>query len=246
MATNWDNGAGFFNSPQDFLFKGNDNTWYGQGPAGQDEAGRTPTASDYYFGQQAPQPSFLPPQVYGGPTRPEGWNPGPSVRGGYTTISQTGNFTPPVPEGALWQRYQALMANPTMATADPAYQFMFNQGQEAMNRTAAAKRMRFAGKTMLDAQNFGQGLAAQNLRTLLPELRAGAQDEYGRMAQEAQARHQYALGEATNTDPYGHARRVASYKTLGDYLAANPNADYYKSAMLYNQGKELLKKLGAG
>lgn len=235
MATNWydpSSGGGFFNSPQDFLFKGNDSTWYGQGPAGQADAGRMPTAADFYFNsptQPANSQPAMAPINFGGPQRPEGYNaPGYSRMSGGGSI----NLGSPVSArpGPLWQRYSALQANPEMAAADPAYQFLFKQGTEALNRTAAAKRMRFAGKTMLDAQEYGQGLAANNLKQVLGELRAGAGAEDIRMQREAEADYSRASGEALQADPYGHARRAASqFPTFADYLSsasrqANPAA----------------------
>ena len=221
MATNWydpnSSSAGFYNSPQDFLFKGNDSTWYGQGPAGQAEAAAMPTMRDYYFGgggsTTAPaQPSFSP--MGGGNPRAsmsEGlpWaTPGPSrvASGGSINL---GNAVS-VPQGPLWQRYQAVQANPGMIEADPAYRYMLEQGEEALRRSAGAKRQRFSGGTMLDFQRHAQGQAAGYLKTLLPELRAGAGQEYGMLENEARATQQRKAGEAMMADPYGQMRSLSA------------------------------------
>lgn len=81
-------------------------------------------------------------------------------------------------------RLKALVENPSQVTSSPAYQFLMDQGMNALNRTAAAKRMRFAGKTQLDAQKYGQGLAAQEYGKLYNQLLQGAQSEVGRWGDE--------------------------------------------------------------
>ena len=255
MATNWydptGSSSGFYNSPQDFLFKGGDNTWYGQGPAGQEQAGQVPTAADYYFGgggqTQAQAPTTMPRMSYGGGVTPEGWNPHTPTRGGGISIQQDFNAPVPVGAGPLWSRYQSVQANPNAITADPAYQFLFNQGQEALNRTAAAKRMRFAGKTMLDAQQFGQGLAASNFRTMLGELRAGAGDEYTRDLQNARAGAAQQSSDIFSMDPYGAGRKAAGYGNFSDYYATFPGqsgADYSKAMSNWELGQRIRKMRG--
>jgi hypothetical protein len=42
----------------------------------------------------------------------------------------------------------------------PAYQFNFEQGMGGLNRSAAAKGGSMSGRTLMDAQKFGQGLAS--------------------------------------------------------------------------------------
>lgn len=249
MATNWydpsGSNAGFYNSPQDFLFKGNDSTWYGQGPSGQEDAARMPTMGDYYFGNAQPSDPAAAPiqQVYGGPTRPEGYNaPAPSRMGGGGSINLGDNVT--VPQGPLWQRYQALQANPAMMEADPAYRYMLEQGEEALGRSAGARRKRFAGGTMLDFQRHAQGQAAGYLQRMLPELRAGAGQEYDINRQNVLGQRAESGAKALQADPYGQARRIAStFPTFDAYQQAwgkHANID------LYRRGQELNKSLWGG
>lgn len=222
MATSWydptGSNAGFYNSPEDFLFKSQSGTWYGQGPSGQKDAAKMPTMAEYYFGGPA-GPSYYDRQsaqmaepirsVYGGPTSPEGYRaPAPARIGGGGNINLGNNVS--VPQGPLWQRYQALQANPAMIEADPAFQYLKSTGEQALARSAGARRKRFSGETMLDFQRHAQGLAATNLRQLLPELRAGAQQEYGYAENEAQAKAQRTGVQALTQDPYGRARSAAS------------------------------------
>ena len=46
-------------------------------------------------------------------------------------------------------------------TSNPAYQFQLKQGQQALDRSAAARGMGYSGAQMKAAQQFGQGLASQ-------------------------------------------------------------------------------------
>ena len=59
------------------------------------------------------------------------------------------------------ERLGQLYDDPSYLENDPGYQFRFNQGMKAMNATSAAKGSRLSGGAMLEAQQFGQGLAAQ-------------------------------------------------------------------------------------
>jgi hypothetical protein len=63
---------------------------------------------------------------------------------------------------------------------DPAYKFLFNQGMQAFNRSAAAKRMRGAGNSAAGATSFGQGLGYDYMNKMLPQYQAGAQEELRR------------------------------------------------------------------
>jgi hypothetical protein len=218
MATNWYDpngaGSGFYNSPQDFLFKSQGGTWYGQGAAGQDDAAKMPTMADYYFGgpQQQTQPApqqFSPMGGGGGMSEGLPFAPHTQTRlGGGGSINLGNNVS--VPQGPLWQRYQALQANPEMMEADPAFQYLMSSGEQALGRSAGARRKRFSGETMLDFQKHGQGQAANYLQRMLPELRAGAGQEYGMLENEARAKSQRAGMEAIASDPYGRARGAAS------------------------------------
>ena len=55
----------------------------------------------------------------------------------------------------------------------PQYQFLQKQGQQALDRSAAARGMGYSGAQMKAAQQFGQGLASQQYRS-----------EYNRAAKE--------------------------------------------------------------
>lgn len=52
----------------------------------------------------------------------------------------------------------------------PGYQFQLEQGQKAIDRSAAARGMLRSGATMEASQKFGQGLAAQDFTTYYNRL----------------------------------------------------------------------------
>ena len=63
-----------------------------------------------------------------------------------------------------------LLQNPSSITSTPGYQFAYNQGLEAVNRTAAAKGMLGSGNRLYDLTKFGQGLASQTYNNTVSQL----------------------------------------------------------------------------
>ena len=142
----------------------------------------------------------------------EGLSPIALERTPYRPPTQPGAFTPnvggipgapragaaPGAPGArdlptdLWNRLTGLLKDPSSITQDPSYKFRFGQGMEALNRTAAAGRMRFAGRTMLGAEQFGQGLASDEYARRIAQLTSGAGNELTRwQAGGAEGQQQY-------------------------------------------------------
>lgn len=80
-------------------------------------------------------------------------------------------------------KYQAklsdLLENPGSMTSNPAYQFAFDQGMEAINRTAAAKGQLGSGNRLMDLTKYGQGMASQQFNSLadLYSTLAGAKNQ---------------------------------------------------------------------
>lgn len=54
--------------------------------------------------------------------------------------------------------------------ATPGYQFQLNQGQKALERTQAARGTLASGNALLEAQQFGQGLAQQTYNQQISQL----------------------------------------------------------------------------
>lgn len=92
----------------------------------------------------------------------------------------------------LYGQMADVASNPGSVSGHQAFKFLQEQGMNAMNRTAAAKRMRFAGKTMLDAQRFGQDLSSTYWGDILKNLTMGAQEERNRWTDEERIRQLYA------------------------------------------------------
>ena len=63
-----------------------------------------------------------------------------------------------------------LLQNPSSITSTPGYQFAYNQGLEAVNRTAAAKGQLGSGNRLYDLTNYGQGLASQTYNNTVSQL----------------------------------------------------------------------------
>lgn len=114
------------------------------------------------YGVQGPRPTGLGPRQLA-PTSPS--RPAPNLG---------------APGTDLYNRYKGLLMDPSSMGNDPAYQFLFNSGMQALNRTAAANRMRFSGKSLNDATKFGQGMAYDYMNRMLPQYKTGADEELQR------------------------------------------------------------------
>ena len=127
-------------------------------------------------------------------------------------------------------------------TSNPAYQFQLKQGQQALDRSAAARGMGYSGAQMKASQQFGQGLASQEYDkqyarasgefgdyfNRLAGLSQGGQQAAGSMAQ---AGGQYA-NNASNT--FGNLANAQS-SILGQQANARASG-YAARANAVNQG----------
>lgn len=84
------------------------------------------------------------------------------------------------PERTLYDKYKNYLMNPDQLTSDPAYKFLFNQGQSALNRSLAAKRLLYGGKALDDTTAFGEGTALNYFKQMMPQYQAGAEEELKR------------------------------------------------------------------
>ncbi len=84
------------------------------------------------------------------------------------------------PERTAYDRYMKLLSDPSAMGQDPAYKFLFNQGESALKRSLAAKRLMYSGKSLADTQAFGEGMAADYMNKMLPNYQAGAREELNR------------------------------------------------------------------
>jgi len=75
-------------------------------------------------------------------------------------------------------------------TNNPAYQFQLKQGQQALDRSAAARGMGYSGAQMKAAQEYGQGLASQEYDKQYNRASGEFGDYYNRLAGLAQGGQQ--------------------------------------------------------
>ncbi len=74
------------------------------------------------------------------------------------------------PWGSQTAQYQnklaQLLETPGAMASNPAYQYSFDQGMEAINRSAAARGQLGSGNRLMELNKFGQGQASQNFFNL--------------------------------------------------------------------------------
>lgn len=93
------------------------------------------------------------------------------------------------PLAGVGNRLTEIMSSPEAANRllqiDPGYQFRLQQGQQALERSAAARGGLLSGRALKDTADFSQGLASQEFGQAF--ARAGALDErdYGRALTDA-------------------------------------------------------------
>ena len=145
------------------------------------------------------------PQNYAAPRGGSGGGGSPGAR----SVSQQSPqlISMGTPERTLYDRYKSMLMQPDQLQQDPAYQFMYNQGLQALNRSLAAKRMQFSGKAMNDTMAYGAGQAATGMKSIMPLYQAGAGEELNRFLGPSGLLPRYA---ASNNAAIGGADRMVS------------------------------------
>ena len=67
-------------------------------------------------------------------------------------------------------KLNSLLSDPSSVADTPGYQWAYNQGLEAVNRTAAAKGLLGSGNRLYDLVNYGQGKASQTYNDTVNQL----------------------------------------------------------------------------
>ena len=126
-----------------------------------------------------------------------------------------------------WDAYQKLLQSPGDVTSNPAYQFLQQQGQQAMERQIGQSGQRFSGNALTAAQQYGQGLAGQYFGQLTNTLGNAAQLELSRYLQPAQAQAGLNVnaGQLANQNWANYANTA-----LGAYNAATGAAQQANNA----------------
>lgn len=116
---------------------------------------------------------------------------------------------------------RSVLNNPGQLSSHPAFQFIQEQGEKALGRSAGARRMRFAGKTMQDFMDYGQRAASQYWGDVAGQLRSSIGPEMDVGRYNARAGESQAAGRALVDDPYGRGRQLAAqYRTADEAAAA--------------------------
>lgn len=121
----------------------------------------------------------------------------------------------------------ALLSNPSSLQSTPGYQFRFDQGQKALDRSAVGRGGLFSGRAMMDAQRFGQGFASNELADAFNRYAALAGLGQTSAANSAMAAGQYGQSAGNTLQNMGNASAAG---TIGQANSWN-NA----LSQLYNQ-----------
>jgi len=108
-------------------------------------------------------------------------------------------------------KLRALLDNPDAIANTGAYKFALQQGQQGLERSAAAKGMLNSGNTLAELTKYGQGMASQQY--------GSEADRLGKLTGQQQ---QYILGQqqnaigGQNADTSAYGAETGRMKTLGD------------------------------
>ena len=135
---------------------------------------------------------------------------------GASGMAPTPGAMPTAPDAA-YKRYLDLLMNPAQAFQNPEYQAILQQGTEALGKSAANNRMRFAGKTMADFQTLGQRTAAGYLGQIANQYAGAAGEERARYGADLSAQSQ-GFNQSLNS---WNAQQGAEQARYGQDLSAN-------------------------
>lgn len=173
----------------------------------------------------------------------------PMGMGGVAIIGDGGTRkpTPNANGGQLNNPFDTYLASKGLAggkfdTSNPAYQFQLKQGQQALDRSAAARGMGYSGAQMKAAQQFGQGLASQEYDKQYNRASGEFGDYYNRLAALSQGGQQAASSMAQAGGAYANnaGNTLASLSNAQTNILgqqANARASGYAAqANAFNQG----------
>lgn len=134
-----------------------------------------------------------------------------ALQGGASSVSSTNEYE---------NRLRQLLDNPDSIADTGAYKFAYNQGQQALERSAAAKGMSGSGNVLAELMRYGQGMASQQYNT-----------EADRMANLSGNQKNYILGlkNAANSES---ANKSSAYLNMGNLslTAGKAKSDDYWNA----------------
>jgi len=150
-------------------------------------------------------------------------------------------------QGQLNNPFDSYLASKGLAggrfdTNNPAYQFQLKQGQQALDRSAAARGMGYSGAQMKAAQQFGQGLASQQYDKEYNRANNEFTDYFNRLASLSQGGQQAAqslggLGSNYSLNAANTFAKLSNAQTSILGQQANARASGYAGrANAFNQG----------
>lgn len=101
-----------------------------------------------------------------------------------------------------------LLSDPSSIESQPGYQFAYNQGLDAVNRTAAAKGQLGSGNRLYDLTKYGQGLASTQYQNTLSGL--------------GNFLNKNTMGTVDNNVSGTNPTAGATTRTIGNSVAVNP------------------------
>jgi hypothetical protein len=157
---------------------------------------------------------------------------GDELKAGYDTIGAS--YQPYVNSanrlaGASDETLYNLLQNPNSVRSLPAYQFDQQEGQRAIDRSAAARGMDASGRTLKDLTRFGTGLADQTYGNQLSRL-LGLNQQGFAQGMSALGAQNSAYGQGlqgqygARSSAYGGDMASAGTIGQGDIAAANARA----------------------
>jgi len=75
------------------------------------------------------------------------------------------------------QRYQELLNDPNKIKESAGYKYALGQGNQAINRSAAAKGMLNSGNVLAELAKYGQGMASQNYQQQIGNYQQDLQNQ---------------------------------------------------------------------
>lgn len=132
-----------------------------------------------------------------------------------------------------------LIRDPSSVRNLPGYQFDFDQGIQALDRSKAAKGLLNSGRAAMDIQRFGTGLADKTYGDQLARLMGLTQQGLGATQLQTNTAGQGLQGNlGARTTAYGGQMQSAGTIGQGDIAAANARAQGTQN--LFNTGASLI------
>lgn len=129
------------------------------------------------------------------------------------------------PSNGYADKLKTLM-NGQFSTSDPSYQWRYDQGQQAVERSAAARGLLQSGNAAIELQQYGQGMASQ---------------EYG--AQFNRTLSAMGASEGAFQNSYN---RLAELSGMNSSLQANSQNTNYNYASLAERAQNNQQQIGLG